>query len=274
MLISMAFAIDVNANVGNATPVISEGSIMFCDGTCSSTKSVDPATDLTVSVEITDPNGQADIDASTLALIISSSPSSWDRVIASPVSHGTRDGCVEDGNVYCLQVDTTDWTTKFVAGVTTVTIDVSDVSAEPATQAESSGLTINATVGISNDATSGAYSGQPASTDEILTSEAKTYITTTHNGNVDLNVTVTATAFSDAVHTDIPVGAQKWDLTGTVGSATPFTGSADLVNSTWGRGTNPVSATMDLSLWLDIPAGQPAGAYLGTLTYNSVATVA
>jgi hypothetical protein len=267
-----SYTIYLTETPANSAPVI--GIILFCDGTCSSTKSVDPATDLTISVEITDPNGQSDVDATTLALIISSNPSNWDRIIASPVSHGTRDGCVEDGNIYCLQVDSTDWTTKFVAGVTSVKIDVSDTSAEPATQVESSGLTINATVGIVNNATSGSYTGLPAvpyNTVAILTNESNPYITTTHNGNVNINVKITATALSDSVHTDIPISAHYWSLTSDSRDASQFTGNADSIKSNWERGSDPISSTADVYMWLNIPASQPAGVYTGTLTYSSEA---
>lgn len=277
MLISMTFAaVDITATVGNEAPVISASSILFCDGNCLATQSVDPATNLTVSVEITDPNGQADVNADTLSLIITregGAPAGWDNVTLSPVSHGTRDGCVEDGNVYCLQVDTTDWTTKFGAGKTDVTIDVNDASGTPATQVvvSSSDLTINATVGHSEDATSGAYSGSPGNTVAIL-ANGNAFITTTHNGNVNIDVTVTATALTDSPNPAIAVGQQKWFLTDIVGDATPFTGGADAVKSTWGRGTPSTSATQAVYYWLDIPAAQPAGAYLGTLTYNSSAS--
>ena len=280
MLFSMAFAaVDVTANVGNAAPDIDLGSIEICDGTCSATKSVDPASQVTIMVDIVDPNGATDLNLSTLSLTINGNGNTggtagWDKIALSPVSHGTRDGCTESGDTYCLQVDSGDWTTKFIAGlVDSITVAVSDNAEEAATSSGSfiAEMTVNAAVGHSEDATTGAYSGTPGDTDAIL-ANGNAYITTTHNGNVNIDVTVTATALSDSVNTDIAVGQQKWYLTDSVGDATPFTGNADAVKSTWGRGTDPTSATQAVYYWLDIPAAQPAGAYLGTLTYNSSAT--
>lgn len=280
MLFSMAFAaVDVTANVGNTAPDINLSSIELCDGSCALTKSVDPASQLTIKVQIVDPNGASDINLDTLSLTINGNGNTggtagWDKIALSPVSHGTRDGCTESGDIYCLQVDSGDWTTKFIAGlIDSLTIAVSDNAEEAATTSGSfaAELTVNAAVGHSEDATTGAYSGTPGNTDAIL-ANGNAYITTTHNGNVNIDITVTATALSDSVHTDIAVGQQKWYLHDSVGDATPFTGAADTVKSTWGRGTDPTSATQDVYYWLDIPAGQPAGAYTGTLTYNSSAS--
>lgn len=280
MLISMAFAaVDVTATVGNGAPVISEGSILFCDGNCETTQSVDPATNLTVSVEITDPNGTADINLDTLKLSINSMEAGsdfgfWDTIVLSAVSHGTRDGCTETGNTYCLQVDTTDWTTKFIAGSASAIIDVNDNSGVSATQVvNDSGLTINATVGISNDSTSGAYSGNPADGNIAIAldgNSAKNFITTTHNGNVAIDITITGTALVDGSNS-IAVGNQKWGAPDAPELATPLTGGADSMFTNWSRGTSPTSGSLPFGFYLDIPAGQPAGAYLGTLTYNSSA---
>ena len=280
MLFSMAFAaVDVTATVGNDAPDVNLSSIEICNGSCALTKSVDPNTALTIKVQISDPNGAADLNLSTLSLVINGrgnpgGTAGWDKIALSPVTHGTSLGCNESGDTYCLQVSTGDWTTKYKAGlIDSITVAVSDNQAEPATTSGSfaAELTVNAAVGHSEGATSGAYSGSPGATDAIL-ADSKAYITSTHNGNVDIDVTVTATALTDSVHTDIAVGQQKWFLTDSVGDATPFTGSADAVRLIWGRGNDPTSATQAVYYWLDIPAAQPAGAYLGTLTYNSSAS--
>ena len=90
------------------------------------------------------------------------------------------------------------------------------------------------------------------------------YITSTHNGNVDLDVTADQ---SDLVSGDDTIGDGNvsWYLSDEAGSSTPFTGGADEVTGDWARGTDPDSATFDLYMWLDIPANQPAGEYAGTL---------
>lgn len=278
MLLGTALAapVDVTANVGNGNPVV--GDIQICDGTCAYTKSLDPATQFTVQATITDPNGQGDINLSTLSLELYASTdtngqaASWDNVAITPVSHGTRDGCTESGSTYCLNVETTDWTTKFVAGSTTAYVTVKDES-KASDSNSNAAITVNSSVGHTEDSVTGTYSGAPnTSNHAILTDQANAYIKTTHNGNVDIDLTVAATALDDSVHTPIAVGNQKWYLTDDSGSATPFTGAADAVKTSWGRGTSPTSAIQNVYMWLDIPAAQPSGAYTGTLTYDSSAS--
>jgi len=278
MLLGTAFAeVNVTANVGNENPVV--GEILICDGTCAMDKALDPATQFTVSVSVTDPNGQSDVNADAFLLEFYKSADSngatpsWDNVALLNVAHGTRDGCTETGSVYCLHVETTDWTTKFLAGTATVFVRTDDNSTTQDYNTSPSTITVNASVGHTEDATSGTYTGAPnSSNNAILANTTNAYIETTHNGNVDINVSVTATALDDSVHTPIAVGNQKWYLTNDSGSAVPFTGGADEVKANWGRGTSPTSATQNIYYWLDVPVGQPSGAYTGTLTYSTQAS--
>jgi hypothetical protein len=94
LFIGMTFAaVNVTATVGNEKPTV--GQIQLCDGTCAITKSLDPATQFTVKATITDPNGQEDLNLSTLRLEFyttaddNGGTADWDANTLSSVAHGT-----------------------------------------------------------------------------------------------------------------------------------------------------------------------------------------
>lgn len=276
MMTSVLGAVNLTANVGNEAPTV--GDIQVCDGTCGYAKSIDPATQFTVQVTIIDPNGAGDLNLETAKLEFykgsdaNGSGDDWDAITLDGVTTGTRDGCTQTGDVYCLQVETSDWTTKFLAGVSDVYVYIEDGSSAMDSNESVGVLTINSNVSHTEDATTGAYSGSPNSTENaILTSEANAYIITIHTGNVDMNVDVTATQL-DKGGDNIPVENQKWYLSDDYGSSSAFTGGADVVKSDYARGTDPTSATQNIFYWLDIPADQESGEYTGTITYSSIAS--
>lgn len=277
MFASTAFAaINVTADVGNDSPIVE--AIQICDGTCANTKTVDPATQLSIKATITDPNGQSDLNLSALHLEIykltdsNGTTPNWDHITLNEVAHGTRDGCTETGNTYCLHVASGDWTTKFLSGTANIYVRASDNSGATDSNESIASLTVNPVVGIQQDATSGTYNGSPNTTaNAILTDQSKAYIITTHNGNTNIDVSITATDLNKNPDY-IPLANQKWNTTNTYGTATPFTGGSDIVKTNFGRGTDPTSATQNIYLWLDVPTLQPIGAYTGTLTYGSIAS--
>lgn len=266
---AMAADVSITATVGNQAPTITF--VNVCDGTCAATKSLAPATDVTIEVTVTDPNGAADIDTAEFSVEIykgadtNGGTPDWDAIVVAATS-GTRDGCTEAGTTYCLQVDTGDWTTKFLAGTADVYVYAQDNSAAPDSDEETGAITVSSTTGFTPDATTGTYSGSPNTTDNAFDNgqTVNAYVETTHNANVNIDVTADQSDLTDGGDT-IGDDNVSWYLSDDAGSSTPFTGGADAVNSTWGRGTDPTSATFNLYMWLDIPANQPAGAYTGTL---------
>ena len=271
MLMTVGFsAVDITATVGNEAPTV--GEIQICDGTCAYTKTISPATQFTVQVTITDPNGADDIDTATASLEFYKTADSqggtpdWDAIVIDPATTGTRDGCTQAGNVYCFQADTGDWTTKFLLGGADVYAYIEDDAGLNDSNESVSALTINATYGTTQDQIAVTFSGNADSSDNA---QSPTSIETTHNGNTDTNVNVTATELADNGNT-IAVGNLKWYASDVVGSAVPYTGGADDQQTDWARGTDPTSATINTYNWLDIPALQPAGDYTGTFTYASV----
>jgi hypothetical protein len=286
VLMGTAFAaVDVTANVGNGVPVIDGTTMQICNGSCATDLNIDPATAFTIKVTITDPNGQADLNLSTLKLgfgnpgAIYGEANTWDSIILGEITiptaaHGTRDGCTESGTTYCLNVDANQWTTKFKAGAFTWAIDVNDNSGGKATQKYTTTqlLFVNGVVGHSEDATSMSYTGNPdTNNNAMLSNTAKAYIITTHTGNVTMILKVSGTALDDSVHTPIAVGKQKFNGTDDSATATALTGSAAQCAPPLARGTYPTSTTQNLYWWLDIPAGQGSGAYTGTITYATIA---
>ena len=274
MLMTVGYsAVDITATVGNEVPTV--GEIQICDGTCAYTKTISPATQFTVQVTITDPNGAGDLNTESILLEFytggdtNGGISDWDAITLANVTTGTRDGCDQAGDVYCLQVDTGDWKTKFLLGSADVYVYAED-SASASDSNESAGsLTINATYGTTQDQSAVTFSGN-ANTNDNAQSPAS--IETTHNGNTDANVSVTATELTNVALDTIAVGELKWYTSDTVGSAVAYTVGADDQQTNWTRGTVETSTSEIYNTynWLDIPADQPTGDYSGTFTYASI----
>jgi len=274
LMSSVFSAVNLTATVGNQAPTV--GEIKICDGTCAYTKAIAPATAFTVQVAVTDPNGQSDVNATGFALYLyttadtSGSSEDWDMVKldAGEVSTGTADGCTEAGSTYCLAFGGGDWTTKFLKAGADVYVIAKDNTGATDNNEAVNFITVSASVGSSQDATTATYSGDPDSTNNAMTtSEALAYIITTHNGNSDLNVTCAMSALQKGG--DEMVSQQMhWDNEGTP-AGTPFDGDPNPVQTDWSRGTDPTSATFNLYTWLNVPADQPAGEYTGTFTFAS-----
>ena len=276
LLSTVSAPVSLTASVGNAKPDIT--TIEICDGTCSFAKALDPATAFTLKVYATDPNGATDINRFDVEFYTTADTNGgtadWDaNRVYSLQSTASSQGCTEGSNYYCLVVPATSWTTKFLKGGADVFARVFDDSDDQDANESIGVLTVNATYGTSQDTTSGTYTGSPNTTANPFLSgqTANANVGTTHNGNTDINVSVVATNLTKGSDT-ITVGNLKWYLSNTYGSSSSFTGGTDDVQTVWGRGTDPTSATFDLWNWLDIPVSTPAGAYTGTYTYGSVAS--
>ena len=271
-------AVNVTGNVNNKAPNIT--STQICDGTCAGTKSVNPGTQFTVRLVVNDPNGSADLNTDAFWLEVYQSADNngdaadWDHITLTDLSSASADGCDDTApNVYCVTVQASDWSTKFIAssvggGAADIYARAYD-NASVYGSAESTGvLTVNDAVGTSQDQTDVSYTGDPNSTDNAMSPAS---IVTTHEGNVDINVSVTASNLVKGIDS-IAATQMHWDLNNTVASTTNFTGGSDVVQTDLNRGAAPTSNTFNLYTWLDIPDGTPAGAYTGTFTFSSVAS--
>jgi len=270
-------AVDVTATVGNDAPVV--GAIEICTGsTCAATLTADPATQFTVKVTVTDPNGASDINTTAFLLDFYNAADAqgagadWDYVTLPAVTTGTRDGCTQTGDVYCLQVETSDWTTKFLSGGADIYVLAADNAAATDSNELLAALTVNATVGYSLDAATGSYSGQADTTENAInTDQTKAFITSTHSGNVAIDLSVAGSDLVDGGETITAVN-QIISSDSTYGNGTGLLIGGAAIESSWARGTDPTSATATQYFWLDIPVGTIAGSYTGTLTYSSSAT--
>ena len=276
-------AVNITATVGNVGPTV--GQIQICDGTCSLTKTVDPATALTIKVVVTDPNGQGDVNTESFRIELytdsdlNGAANSWDHnnmnLITGSTPLGTANGCTQTGTTYCITLPSTTWTTKFLGGDANIFIRVDDNSrAQDSNSLSKVALIVNSTTSRSEDATTGSYSANPSTTNNAFDNgqTVNAYIISTHNGNVDINVTVRGIDLNVSSTVYIKDNNQSWYLTDSAASSTPFTGANVTVKGNFTRGTYPTSNTQNVYYWLDIPDQQQAGSYTSTLTYGSTAS--
>ncbi len=282
--------ITITGTVNNEAPTV--GEIQICETSCAYYKALNPATAFTIKVTATDPNGAEDInwDATEIEIYKTadandSADADWDHLVLT-VGNGltqtaSSNGCTASGDANCFDVGAGEWTVKFLNGGADVFVRVQDSNgtenlSEDTNEMEYSasdlGILVGGTTGITEDSTTGTFTGNQGTTNNaIVTSETNAYTISTHNGNQNLDVTVTAT---DLTYTTYTIGDDNisWYLTDDAGSSTPMTGGADAVISTWTRGTDPTSATQNVYYWVDIPSGQREGDYTGTFTYGSAAS--
>ncbi len=275
-------AINITANIGNKNPVVDQ--IRVCDGTCSYAKTIEPQTHLTVEVNATDPNGQDDLNWESLRIELytdsdlNGDAEDWDHntmtILDDNIWLATSNGCVQAGTIYCINIPESAWTTKFLNGDANIFIMIDDNStAQDWNSIPAGALSINQNLTRSEDAASGTYTADPNTADNAInSSEGNAYITTTHSGNVDIDVTIRATDLNVSQTVYIGDDNQSWALQNDSSIETPFTGGQDLVMDDLNRGSYPDSNSEDVWMWLDVPDQQPAGAYTGTLTYNATAS--
>ena len=286
-LIPAVFATDIpvsfelgNAQTLNVTATVSTsafgiGTIEFCDGTCASTKTIDPATQFTIKVTM---NNDDDINSSGFDAYFyqtndtNESSSDWDNIKKYGITSANADGCEATGLVYCLTISEGEWTTKFIAG----TADVW-VKAETTTSLEDFGesignLTISNATAIILDSSTATYSVTPNTMqNQITTDQANPYIEITHNGNINLDLNTIGADFVSGGNT-IDKGNQKYNTTNNYGGATAIDGTVQIFLTDMNRGTYPTSSLRNLWLWLDCPDQQPKGTYTSTLTIGAEAS--
>jgi len=272
-LMGSAFgAINLTATVNNQAPTV--GEIQLCDGTCAYTKTVDPATEFTIKATVTD--ADADLNTSRFGVHFykgafnDTCTAGWDCRKKDNIVSASANGCTASGTTYCLTINAGDWSTKFLAGAGDINVIAYDNAGLTDSNESTGNFTVNSYAGVMADASSGTYSGNQNTTENaITTSEAKTYLVLTHNGNTNIEATLTCAQFTSGGNT-IAVGNQKWNSTGTTyGGATACNGSSQNLKTAWGRGTDPTSATCNAYLWLDIPSEQAKGEYTSTLTIGA-----
>ena len=284
---SEEYVIIVQTKVNNSSPVV--GKIMICDSDCSLSKTIDPGISFTIDVNITDPNGYNDLNTESISVELYAANDlngcipNWDcnvlNILDSNIWLGTANGCTHAPAVgtYCITLGSNVWTTKFLNGDANIYISIDDNSGAFDSNALTAGnLIINPNINISEDTTSGTYSGAPNTSDINFTSTQTgfSYVDTNHNGNCNIDITIRATDLNISSTVFIGDDNQSWHLTNFAGSSTAFTGTADTVLADWNRG-NLVTSDSNSQVvytWLDVPNQQQVGDYEGTLTYGSSAS--
>ncbi|MDD4983971.1 MAG: hypothetical protein PHH82_04010 [Candidatus ainarchaeum sp.] len=129
--------------------------------------------------------------------------------------------------------------------------------------------TMQTTTGITVDAASAIYSGNPNTTEnDILTDQAHNYLVVTHNGNSSINVDVNGNPFTSGGNIITP-NLQKFKNSDDYGSAVSMTGSSQRLITTWGSGSYPTSDNFSMWFWLDIPVGAYHGDYSSSIVFTS-----
>lgn len=282
---SCAAATDVSVNLELGNPQslsvsatvstqFNVGEMQICDGTCDYTKSIDSATQFTVKVAAVGD----DLNANGFAVYFYETSDTndcsegWDCVKKLAITGGSANGCEQAGDTYCLTVESTDWTTKFLAGATDVWVSAKTNGGATDSNESVGAITVNSATSLVIDSSTATYSTAPNSTQNpILTDQANAYVYITHNGNIDLNLTTQGADFIKGGDT-IDKANQKFSITGDYGGSAAIDGTAQNFLTVWGRGTYPTSSAQNLYFWLDCPSNTAAGDYTSTTAIEGVAS--
>jgi hypothetical protein len=285
--------IPVDANFGSTIPLTADVQAppsspptiqdmnVCADGSCANYKALDPATEFTIRIKITDPNN--DINYSSLKIKIYKTADDnacaldWDCTQVITPTYANGNGCTQGNDTNCVIFSSSAWATKFLAGGANIYAYVTDENITPNSadfqktySAGTQGILVNKTTGVTQDSATATYSVVPNTVQNaITTDQTNPYILTTNNGNTDLNISNQGADFTYLTNT-ITKENQKFNFENNYGAATPMDGTTQLIKNIFERGTYPTSATHSEWYWLSVPAAKPAGAYLSQIIFGSV----
>lgn len=204
------------------------------------------------------------------------------------VGSGGAEG-TDSWDSYTLQNSSTSWTvvnltTVEVSG--TITLNTSSINGtwnctvygynatNDFAAASNNSLSVNTRIGITLSQSTCTYgAGDPGSSNNAWTCGGNAYDRITHDGNIDLNITINGsdlTGQTDASWT-ISVGNVTYSNV-TAGDPAPSppglglsTSVADLITS-WVRGTYPTKSASDLYSWINYPSPLKVQTYEGVMT--------
>jgi len=264
--------ITISADITASTIIV--GEIQICDGTCDYTKEIPPATEFTIQVKVT---GDTNTNAFDLYFYqtadTNDSATDWSNIkLTNETTTGNANGCIETGDYYCLTVQNTDWTTKFIAGTADIWIKATDTSSNVDFNESIAVMTIGTSTGTTSDCETATYTTIPNSVQNaIYTNTGNAYVELANNGNVELDLDVNAGNFISGENS-IVKGNQKFNSDTNYAGATAITGTPQTIKTGLTIGTYPTSSTHNEWFWLIVPDQQPSGAYTTTLTFTSEAS--
>ena len=216
----------------------------------------------------------------------------WNTSITS-----TNITCVGSGGVegtdswdsYTLQNDSVSWTivnltTIEVTG--TITLNTSSINGtwnctvygfnatNDFDSASNTSLTVNTRVGITLSQSSCSYTaGNPGSSNNAWSCGGDSYTRITHDGNIDINVTINGTDLTGQTDSSWIIGVQNVSYANvSAGDAAPSPPGTALSTTVtdliiiWTRGTYPTKSASDLYSWINYPSPLKVQTYQGVMT--------
>jgi len=258
----------------NVAPAIAE--ILVNDSTPA------PGVAFTVSAVVNDDNGVADIYNSNITCYASTGTEGtdgWDsiKLLNSSVSWTSLNtSAITINGTFTSSVNY--WSSKSIGGTWTCKVYANDSSG--ASTMLSTTMTVENSTGITlGDSTCVFDAANPGTNDQQWKCPAAgtRNQTITHNGNIDLNITISGTDLTGQTDSSwvITVGNITWNQTTsavpTTEAGTALSGSAVDFITLWNRGTlstRTYNAT-NLTAWLDYPTPLKSQLYQGTITLTS-----
>lgn len=272
---SLAIDITVNATSINAIPTVSTPII--------TPPNPNPGTTFYVAVDINDNNGFSDIIKVNITCVGSGGTEwvdSWDSIKLVNTSMSWT-----NLNTTAYRVNATFdssinyWSTKSINGTWSCRAYVEDAQgssvASPIVQ-----MNVGTSVGISVGEINCAFDqGAPGDQNRqwACPPTVSRNNTITHNGNININVTINATPLTGITDSSwvIGMGNLTWNqTTGAVPTTElpfypEFIGVPASFITFWSRGTFPITNMTNLTVWLDYPSPLKVQIYQGTITLTS-----
>ncbi len=230
--------------------------------------SQDPGTSFSFQGNVTDTNGEQDIDSVVLTCWGPSSTEGdtddWDHYTNSSPTVTNIDS---DTNQYDFTITTDKHADD---GSWTCEVYVNDSAGASDTSQDT--WSMNTRIGIVLSASSGSSSALPGTNDVVVNNYDPETIT--HDGNIDLNVSVSGTDLTGVSDSSwsIPVDHLEYNDSNTL-PGTNLSSTDALMLDFFNRGDpdTETANTSDWYWWVDIPEPLKAQDYSGTITYTAEA---
>jgi hypothetical protein len=241
-----------------------------------------PGTTFYVGASVNDINGRANVSVVNISCVGTGGvewTNSWDSIKLLNTSAITWTSINDTAYLVNGSFDSSVnyWTTKSVNGTWTCVVYASDTSGSSASSSAtmnvdtSSGITISS----SDCAFDNAAAGDTGKQWYCLPNKDRNN-TITHNGNVDINLTIYGTNLvgENDSSWDILADNITWNASfspdgGSLPGNSLSISAADLITQ-WNRGTSPISSAINITAWLNLPKPLKYQLYNGSITITSM----